>query len=119
MNYKQVRALSDLMMWAQPPCRWGEVENPPHHVEVEVADGRDDGFGGSTYSAKVWSPDTGFAYPRRFFIRSDGTLYVYGFDTDEHVQFVVTASDLRWEPSSWRYVLVPKLDVRLDPQVSE
>lgn len=83
MNSKQVKALADLMFSVKPPKKMYDTDADPWpelHVALEVVHGYDDG---NTYEARLWTTATGYRFPDRFYLRGDGTVYVYDSEKDE------------------------------------
>lgn len=98
MNRRQVEALARLMVDAQPPrgLYAGEDEPPPElHVSLHVVQGVDDG---NTYEARLWAIGGLQRFPDVFYLRSDGTVYVYDSETDTSRKLLRVA----WEPDAKR-----------------
>lgn len=83
MNAKQVKALADLMRDAAPPKQMYDTDEDPRpelHVTLEVAQGADNG---NTYEARFWTTFGLHSFPDSFYLRDDGTVYVYDSEKDE------------------------------------
>lgn len=79
MNLEQVEALAKLMRQARPLRHFPEDPEPDIQVRLEVAHGYDNG---NTYEATLWSVISLDRFTEPFYIRDDGTVYVYDMDAD-------------------------------------
>lgn len=104
MNARQVETLARLVRYAAPIPMYPDEPAPELHVLLEVAVGDD----GNTYEAKLVTYEmTGFyRFPDRFYLRSDGGMYVMDRETETPVEIVGVAptvgeqeiASVRWKP---------------------